>query len=592
MIKQKIDPDKLMSQADTQYKAMFEFYKNNPAIAAIDLLNQDLAPFQRRIIKNSLTHAYVLNILSRGSGKTRMEGMLAALEAMFNPKKRIGFLAPSFRASKYAFIEFEAIVQDSPILQACIKKISKQTDMWIAEFHNGAMIFALPLVAESKMSIRGTRLHTALIDEYPHVSPEIIDAVITPMLATQLNPMKNVRRIEKQKKLLAKGLIQEEDLIESTKNRVVGSSSAYFKFNHMYTTICRYVELARKEKEKTGKTDYCVNIFNYKDAPEGFFDDSMIAHAREITPEIIFRMEYLSEFPSDTDGFFKRSLLDSCISHGKNAFMLESKGEQGYKYFLGIDPGGNNDAFALSIVKLVNGEARLVRVISYMKTPLPIIAQDIRALMKDYDFLMIGMDDGGGGFAMRDLLADPMTAELESDIILDMDNEDSSSRVGRKILRMVNFNPKWISEANFDMRTAFEHKKFLLPAVETGDTHIKPLEDSSDIEDTMLAEYISAFNEVQSIVVTSSKSGSLHFDTQSQRMRKDRYSATLIAHKLLYDFIKEGFQQKELAIGGWLGARGLDSPENDNEGWKETKIIDEIRAAQRKRFETFEDSIL
>lgn len=592
----KNDIDKLIANNEEQYRAMFNFYKNNPDIAAIDLLNQDLAPFQRKIVRGNLTHLYVINILSRGSGKTRMMGVIAALECIFNPKKRVGFLGPQFRVSKLAFAEFEAIWAESEFLQACVKRISKQTDTWSAEFHNGAFLFAMPLAADSKVSVRGIRLHTALLDEYPHVPKEVLDAVITPMLATQRNPMANVRRIEREEKLLAAGKITKEDLAKVERNKVLGFSSAYFRYNHMWDTINNYRQFALEQKQKVGKSDYAVYIFNYKDAPKGFFDESMIEHAKKTSPEIIFRMEYLSEFPADSDGFFKRSLIDSCISKGEKAFSLEDNPKNDGIYFMGIDPARNHDAFAITIMKLTENTMRLVRVISYSNTPLPLVCSEIRRLIKKYNIALVGMDAGGGGLAMKDLLGDVITADSKEDIILDIDDESAMNRPGRRMLKMINFSPAWIQQANFEMRASLEHQRLLLPNLQYGDSFVKPEEDSDDIQDTMLAEYFKALREIESIIVTMTKSGVMHFDTEKASMHKDRYTSVLIAHKIVADYIREGFRPKELGYGGWLGRDGtlITNGEDQDvlDDWKDTRIIDQINAAKNSRRDKFNEASL
>ena len=577
--------DKLLAHNDEQYRAMFNFYKANPALAAIDLLNQDLPPYQRILVNGNAAHSFVINVLSRGMGKTRTMAVIAALEAMFNPKKKVGFLGPQFRVSKLAFAELEAIYNESEFFQASVKRISRQTDTWLMEFHNNAFIYAMPLAADSKVSIRGIRLHTALIDEYPHVPKEVLDAVITPMLATQLNPMANVRRLQKEKRLIKEGKLKIEDTVESAKNKVLGFSSAYFKYNHMWTTICQYREIALEQKEKTGKSDYAVYVFNYKDAPEGFIVPSVIEHAKRTTVEIIFRMEYLSEFPSDSDGFFKRSLIDSCISKVPNAYYLEMNATPEGIYFLGVDPARNHDAFSISVMKLVGNEIRLVRVISFQKTALPLVAATIRTLIKQYRITMIGMDAGGGGLAMKDLLADPLTANNQSDIILDIDDESLAARPGRKLLRMVNFSPNWISQANYDLKASMEHGRLTFPSLQYGDTFVKPDTDVADIEDISVTEFFQALREMESIVVTMTKSGVLHFDTEKQAMRKDRYTSILIAHRIVADYIKDGYKPKELAYGGFVDHNGnMIGDENANEfDWKETAIIDAI-AAKKKEF--------
>jgi hypothetical protein len=194
---------------------------------------------------------------------------------------------------------------------------------------------------------------------------------------------------------------------------------------------------------------------------------------------------------------------------------------------------------------------------------------------------MIAMDAGGGGLTMKDLLADPMTTLDKSKILLDMNDEENITREGRRIIKMVDFVPKWIADANFDMRASMEHKRLVLPDINMADTFIKPEADKNDLEDTMLDEYLKLIDELQSIIMTATKTGVLHFDTAGSHMRKDRYSALLIAHDAAYQFIKSGYETKELAEGGFLGPDGKLMMGDADYEWVDTKIIDEIAAAKR-----------
>ena len=584
----KIHPKKLfnldndLSESD---KKLFLFYRNKPIEAVKDLLNQDLPPFQRIVIRSNMEHPFVMNALFRGAGKTRMIAMLNALDAMFNPNIKIAGLSPGFRNSKYIFAALEELYNESEYLQQCVSNVSKQPDVWRMDFINGATVYALPLASDSKLSIRGLRVHKARIDEYPHVPEDVINAVIKPMAVTSLNPMKEVRRLEQQKKMLSEGRIEERDMVSSSANSIQGFSSAYFQFNHFYKTITKYKEAAKTELLKYGKTKYDVNIFNYKDAPEGFLKQDIIDDAKLTSSSIVFRMEYLSEFPSDSDGFFKRSLLDTCISRKPNDFYIELEGEKGFKYFLGIDPAREKDAFAIHILKLAGNEMRWVRCITYQSVPFPIIAKDIRQILKDYDVELMGMDRGGGGSTMKDLLADPMTAHSKEDIILDMDDEKNIGVSGRKILKIIDFSPNWISDANFNLQSSFEHKRLMFPNIILADKFIKPEDDESDPSDMATKEFAQTLNELSSIEVKSTSTGVLHFDTPSQSMRKDRYSSLLIAHKILYDFIRQGYQQRELVSGGWYSEQGIlnNDEEEDSSEWRESRMLDVIQKARETK---------
>ena len=111
-----------------EYGHMIEFYRNDPVVAAYDLLNVDLAPIQRIVLRDMWFKSYTITIASRGFGKTFILGVNAALHALLYPGYRIGLIAPSFRQSKMIFAEIEKlydrsfVFQEAPIilLLACL----------------------------------------------------------------------------------------------------------------------------------------------------------------------------------------------------------------------------------------------------------------------------------------------------------------------------------------------------------------------------------------------------------------------------------------------------------------------------------------
>jgi hypothetical protein len=86
---------------------------------------------------------------------------------------------------------------------------------------------------------------------------------------------------------------------------------------------------------------------------------------------------------------------------------------------------------------------------------------------------------------------------------------------------MVNFNPSWISDANFDTKSMFEDKKLLFPEAPVGSTH-----------DSMAKQFTNMNtlkSQLLSIVVTQTSTGKLHFDTPTKGQDKDIYSALILA---------------------------------------------------------------
>ena len=72
------------------------------------------------------------------------------------------------------------------------------------------------------------------------------------------------------------------------------------------------------------------------------------------------------------------------------------------------------------------------------------------------------MDAQGGGNAIKDLLAEGYGNKTP---ILDMDNDDTKYRAGRRILKLINFSPSWIADANFGALSLFENNRLRFPDV-------------------------------------------------------------------------------------------------------------------------------
>ena len=70
------------------------FYRNNPSIAARDLLGVDFAPIQQVVFNDMWFKNYNISVMGRGGGKTFMLGTLATLSCMLYPGYRVGLIGP------------------------------------------------------------------------------------------------------------------------------------------------------------------------------------------------------------------------------------------------------------------------------------------------------------------------------------------------------------------------------------------------------------------------------------------------------------------------------------------------------------------
>jgi intein/homing endonuclease len=168
-------------------------------------------------------------------------------------------------------------------------------------------------------------------DEFCQIPEQIFNLVIRPMAATTHDPMSNVERIKRQKKLIALGLEVEE---ESNVNKIVMTSSGFFKVNHMWNRMKHYWK-----KIEAGDNSYAVHQASYTDLSDGFLNKSNIEEARETMPQCLFEMEYCGKMISDSEGFFKASMIELCIANKlDNYFTVKLKGNKDLEYVMSIDP--------------------------------------------------------------------------------------------------------------------------------------------------------------------------------------------------------------------------------------------------------------
>ena len=98
-------------------------------------------------------------------------------------------------------------------------------------------------------------------------------------------------------------------------------------------------------------------------------DDKQVARAKATIHTGIYNMEYAACFTKDSDGFFKRSLIESCVTREDNPIILNEKpiifdaviqGNPNCEYVYGIDPASEKDNFSIIILELHPDHSRLV----------------------------------------------------------------------------------------------------------------------------------------------------------------------------------------------------------------------------------------
>ncbi len=617
-----------LSDRKREIKNMFEGtpFRENPALHVVSLMAQpenfgftckhlfgiELLPFQLAILKELWYRPFPMLIMTRGGSKTFTLAVYALLRAIFNPGSKIVVTGAAFRQSKYVFEYAQSIYENSSVLRDILsynRNNGPKRDIDRCIFRIGpSKITALPIGDGKK--IRGERASHLIAEEFASINPEIYEQVIGGFAAVSAHPVLNVKslaKIEALKVLGKEHLIPYfKDRLQISTNQSVISGTPDFEFGHFFRYWKRYKKIIQskgdlqKLKEATGNDfidedynwkDYSIIRIPYTSLPKGFMDAKIVSRAQSTMHKSLFNMEYNTIFLGDTEGFFRRTLLEHCVakpeagikfpSCGSVTFSVTIFGNKKRRYIMGVDPASERDNFSIVIIELWGDHRRVVycwtTTRARHKTQLQKgratehdfyrhCARKILDLTKLYNIEFIGLDPQGGGISIEEALGDPlMLKEGETAIypIIEEDDEKYTDDLpGRHILVKANFSDgSWVSDANHSMKKDFEDRLLLFPNNDSSviglliedDAAKGRMDDYDDIVDftdrleDVALEVEDLKYELTTIQHSKTYAGRERWDTpevkdesiqKKGRLVKDRYSALLIANKVGRDYIK------------------------------------------------------
>jgi len=564
------------------------------------LFNIELHPIQIAILQEFWNRPFPMFIASRGFGKSFLMSMYCILKCIFVPGTKIVVVGSAFRQSKIIFEYMENLWRHSPILRSIFSSNDdgprRDVDRCTMRLGDSWTI-AIPLGTGEK--IRGLRAHIIVADEFASISPDIYETVVAGFAAVSASPIQNVKAEARKKAMQEKGIWTDEmDSLQVQKsNQAIISGTADYSFKHFSQYWQRYKRIieSKGDPEKLAELfdgtvpenfnwqDYSVIRIPYELIPKGFMDDKQVARAKATIHSGIYNMEYAACFTEDSDGFFKRSLIESCTAKddpqimgrdGPILFDPVVKGDPNKKYIMGVDPASEQDNFSIVVLEVHPDHRRIVYCWTTNRTNFKdrqkiglasehdfygFCARKIRNLMKTFPMLVIGMDAQGGGVAVEEALHDPAKLEPGEQLIwprVDYDKaKDTDAQVGEHILELVQFAKfDWTAQANHGLRKDFEDKVILFPrfdslsiglALESEgrnvmEADLNPLYDSLS---ECVVEIEELKNELTTIVMSQTSSGQGardKWDTPDAKvgnqkrgkLRKDRYSSLIIANMI------------------------------------------------------------
>jgi hypothetical protein len=563
------------------------------------LFNIELHPIQIAILQEFWIRPFPMFIASRGFGKSFIMALYCILRMMFKPGSKIVVVGAAFRQSKILFEYMETIWRSSPILRSIFggNDDGPRRDVDRCTIRLGdSWTVAIPMGDGSK--IRGLRAHVIIADEFASISPDIYETVVAGFAAVSASPIQNVKEEAKKKAMIDAGLWNEDLEVLNTKmgNQAIISGTADYDFKHFASYWKRYKAIIDSKGDKQKLTelfkeevpenfnwrDYSIVRMPYELIPKGFMDDKQVSRAKATIHIGIYNMEYAACFVKDSEGFFRRSLIESCVVNNTNLvyddkpllFDATISGDPNKQYVFGIDPASEQDNFSIIVIELHPINNRIVycwttnrsNFKERLKTGLikehdfyGFCARKIRNLMKTFNPVRIGLDAQGGGVAIEEALHDPDKLEPGEQLIwpvIDFNkSKDTDSQQGLHILELVQFaKADWTSQANHGLRKDFEDKTLLFPrfdnltlalAMEADDRNIIT-DDLNPLYDNLsecVLEIEELKNELTTIVMSQTSTGPNardRWDTpetklaggKKGRMRKDRYSSLLIANMI------------------------------------------------------------
>lgn len=565
-----------------------------------EIMNVTLLPIQCAVLREMWRHKFPMLIGSRGFGKSYLLAIYSMLRILMLPNRKVVVCGAAFRQSKIIFEYMETIWNNAPILRDMVGNPNtngprRESDMF-RFFIGESRVSALPIGTGDK--IRGQRANDIIADEFDAIPKAIFETVIGGFAAVSSNPITNVMNKASEKLAKKMGVPVAGGIQGVVDNQTIISGTAGYDFSHFYEYWNNWKEIIQtggdKRKmaaylnkknpdgfldedsvpESFKPSDYCIIRIPYELIPEGFMDAATVARAKASIHFGTYLCEYGACFTKDSNGFYKRSLIQGCtcgasenpiiLPSGPINFKASIHGNPAAKYVYGIDPAAEVDNFAITILELHPDHRRVVytwttnkknqkELLSLGETSerdyYSYCARKIRDLMKKFTCAGIAIDSQGGGLAVMERLNDTDKMKPGEQFIWPLINPEkplpTDSESGLHIINIVNFSSaEWTTNANHNMKLDMETRNLLFPYFDAIELVVE--QESYDkvtghdsLESCML-ELEELKSELATIVISKTPTGRYKWDTpeiklpgnKKGRLRKDRYSALLMANDL------------------------------------------------------------
>lgn len=621
------NPMSILNSADDDYHLKLSWLMTRPEYFSFlckHIFNIQILPSQALILHELWNRKFPMLIASRGFGKSFMLSLYSMLRALLLPNRKVVVVGAAFRQSKVLFEYMETIWNNSPILRDICDANSgprRDVDRCVMRI-NDSRVTCLPLGDGQK--IRGQRANDIISDEFASIPRDIFETVVAGFAAVSSDPIENVKRLASEKKAKELGIKidkGDDQKLENKDNQIILSGTAYYDFNHFASYWKRWKSIIKSQgdhaklrdifggddvPENFDWTEYSIMRIPYELLPDGFMDSAQVARSKATVHAGIYQMEFGAVFTRDSEGFFKRSLIESCVANDKepikdskgSEIIFEAKlmGDKNKKYVFGVDPASEVDNFSIIVLELNEDHRRIVHCWTTTRSEhkekvkkgystetdfYSYCARKIRDLMKLFPCVHIAMDAQGGGIAVMESLHDKdklQPGEIEIWPVIDEDKpKDTDDQRGLHILEMCQFAKyDWLAEANHGLRKDLEDKVILFPMFDSVTIGMSNLEDGMkgrmyDTLEECVMDIEELKDELSMIQMTQTANGRDRWDTpevvvaagKKSKMRKDRYSALIMANMAARIIARTPEREAYQFFGGFASSLPSDSKQKN-----------------------------
>ena len=390
-------------------------------------------------------------------------------------------------------------------LAQCITRVNKSNDQWVMEIGRSKII-ALPLGDGEKL--RGFRFQRMIIDELLLMPEKIINEVILPFLAVVENPTERQKIYDLETQMIEAGKMTEDERHRWPHNKIIGLSSASYKFEYLYKLYQQYEKLILSPSKQDNAHRVIMHL-SYDCAPKQLYDQNLLDQSKATMSEAQFEREFGSVFTDDSSGYFKVSKMAACTVQDGEGQSVEVIGDKKSEYILSFDPSWSesegSDDFAMHVIKL-NPDKRLGTIVHSYALAGANLKKHIAYFLYLYTHFNIRMivGDYNGGVQFINSCNESeifKTAGIQIQCIdanfddpQDYHSDIRSARneyniESKKICILRKPSSQWIRSANQMLQASFDHKKIWFAGAALDDDYTRQKSAKIPIDEITFSKY-------------------------------------------------------------------------------------------------------